>query len=216
MTRSLAFLFALTALLTGGYVHGLYSERWRTSNELEFGIERLPTVPLEIDGWKAEEIESNQAEFDLAGARGYWSRIYRKDGQEILAILMVGRAGRMSVHTPEVCYRGAGYELFGPPVPHDVGEPDAALGRFWTANFMKPSAAGAELQLDWGWNCGHGWQAPASPRWEFAGRPALYKLYLSRSSAGGNTATQTAIMDGFLRRFVPALNAAFDAALDRS
>jgi hypothetical protein len=184
-------------------VHGFYAERWRAADDLEFGARRLPMVPLDIDGWKAEERESDAAEFAQAGARGYWTRAYRKDGNEILAVLMVGRAGRMAVHTPEVCYRGAGYELTGPPTVHDVKDEGAKLAGFWMATFAKPGAAGSDLQLYWGWNGGDGWKAPTSPRWDYAGRPALYKLYLSQVRTG--SAADERHMDEFLRTFLPAV-----------
>jgi hypothetical protein len=205
MKRTLACILALALLVGGGLVHGLNAERWRTADDVERGAERLPTVPLEVDGWQAEVRESDAAEFEQAGARGYWTRTYRKDGHEILVILMVGRSGRMAVHTPEVCYRGAGYELFGPPKQHEVAVGDssgAKVAGFWTASFVKPGANGSELQLYWGWNGGDGWKAPTSPRWEFAGRPVLYKLYLSQVSNGA--AADQRLVDDFLRKFVPA------------
>jgi Protein of unknown function (DUF3485) len=210
MIRVLACLLTLALLIGGGLVHGFYAERWRAADDLEHGVERLPTVPLDIDGWKAEERESDAAEFAQAGARGYWTRTYRKDGHEILAILMVGRAGRMSVHTPEVCYRGAGFELTGPPKQHGITEDGDRSAAFWTATFAKPGSAGSDLQLYWGWNGGDGWKAPTSPRWEFAGRPALYKLYLSQIR--NEPAVDERRMDEFLRKFLPAI----DDAVSRS
>ena len=122
---------------------------------------------------------------------------------ELLAVLMVGRAGRMAVHTPEVCYRGAGYELSGPPSQHDVTEDGGRRAAFWTATFVKPNTSGSDLQLYWGWNGGDGWKAPTSPRWEFADRPALYKLYLSQVRTGA--AADERHMDEFLRKFLPAV-----------
>jgi Protein of unknown function (DUF3485) len=214
MTRVLACILTLGLLVGGGLVHGYYAERWRSADDLEHGVERLPTVPLEIDGWKAEERESDAAEFAQAGARGFWTRTYRKDGHEVLAILMVGRAGRMSVHTPEVCYRGAGYELSGPPVRHEAKDGAEKLAAFWTATFAKPGTTGSELQLYWGWNGGDGWKAPTSPRWEFAGRPALYKLYLSQVRAG--TDADERHVDEFLRSFLPALDDAVSREGKRS
>src|SRR5262249_46573320 len=142
MNRLVACILTFALLVGGGLVHGLNAERWRASSDLELGVERVPTVPLEVDGWVAEVRDSHAAELDQAGARGYWTRTYRKDGHEILAILMVGRAGRMAVHTPEVCYRGAGYELFGPAKQHEVVDGTKKLASFWTATFVKPNQPG--------------------------------------------------------------------------
>ncbi len=87
----------------------------------------------------------------------------------------------MAVHTPEVCYRGAGYDLRATPAPALVrDENDVEAGTLWSARFTKQGDASSDLQLYWGWDAGDGWQAPANPRWEFRGRPYLYKLYVSQ------------------------------------
>jgi hypothetical protein len=211
MTRIHATLLTLVLLVAGGAIHGFYSERWRPAVDLEYGVEHLAQVPLEFDGWVAEERESKEAEFNRAGARGYWTRMYRKDGQEILVILMIGRPGRMAVHTPEVCYRGAGFEISGPPKAHEIGDGVAkgAKPMFWTATFRKAGVTTTELQLYWGWNGGDGWKSPKSPRWDYAGRPALCKLYLSQLRSG---AADEHHVDEFLQQFLPLV----DKAVSRS
>ena len=215
MIRAVAILLTLALLLTGGIVHGLYSDRWRTTRELEDGIERLPSVPLEVADWKGEEQPTKDDEFAQAGATGYWSRIYRKEKHEILVILMVGRAGRMSVHTPEVCYQGAGYKISGSPRNHKLlGVAGDEVADFRTANFVKPGQAHSELQLFWTWNAGEGWTAPINPRWQFAGKPALYKLYFSHAVAGLSASTPKRQMEDFLRSFIPALEDALKTNRD--
>jgi hypothetical protein len=209
MPRPLAVIFGLALLLAGGLVHGLYAERWQTSTALEDAVAKLPNVPIEIGGWQGTDEKMDEQEFAMAGARGYWARLYRKDGKEFQAILMVGRSGRMSVHTPEVCYRGAGFDLYGKPSLYTArGQDGAELGSLWSATFVKPGAVNTELQLLWAWSDGSQWTAPANPRWSFAGRPALYKLYLSQNVSGqsGDAAAKT--RDDFVRAFLPALRQA--------
>src|SRR5262245_1587085 len=118
MTRQLAFAFGLAALVAGRTLHGVSADRWQNSSALEGAAAVLPSVPEAIAGAAGEGQSSDAAEFSQAGAAGYWTRIYRKDGKEFLAILMVGRSGRMAVHTPEVCYRGAGFDIAAQPVYH--------------------------------------------------------------------------------------------------
>jgi hypothetical protein len=143
--------------------------------------------------------------FALAGARSYWVRTYthRTSGASVLTVLMCGRAGKMAVHTPEVCYRGAGYDL--PDTPTAIvlrDESDALAGTFWTARFAKQTGTTRDLRLYWAWNAGDEWQAPANPRWEFRGRPYLYKLYASHELTGPSDADATA---EFLRELLPVL-----------
>lgn len=214
MTKVLAFGTALTLLLAGGLLHGLYAERWAESEELRQAAARLDAVPLRVGDWAGRPLEGDPVEFERAGARGYWVRSYTnpRTGAAMLAILMVGRAGKMAVHTPEVCYRGAGYDLAtapaAVPVRSDVGDP---LGALWTARFVKQAGRSSDLRLFWGWTAGGPWQAAENPRRQFLGAPLLYKLYVSYDGAGAAEAASPGL-DGdpgvdFLRQLLPALDA---------
>lgn len=209
VNRWLAISIAAALLLMGGMVHGVYSERWTTSDVLDAAAAKVGTVPLDIDGWVGTPEVVDPAEYAQAGARAYWSRTYRKDGQEFLVILMAGRSGRMSVHTPEVCYRGAGFELNGSPSVVSVNGADGqSLGSFWSATFVKPAALSTDLHLLWSWSNGQPWDAPPNPRWKFASGPALYKLYISQDVSRMPADERVKNRDDFLRAFLPGLNAA--------
>jgi hypothetical protein len=125
--------------------------------------------------------------------------------------LMCGRAGHMAVHTPDICYRGAGYEMVGEPVKRQITLPSGAA-QFWNARF-RPADGGVDqdLSLWWAWNADGLWLAPSSPRLAFAGRPFLYKLYLVYGAP--NTPAQDSVGPAFLQELVPALQGAlFPAA----
>ena len=205
MSRYLAIASALAMIAVCGVVHGLRAERWQKSPALEEAMARVEHVRMDIGDWKAEAIKGDAKAFEQAGAQAYWMRTYTnaRKRQTVLVILMCGRAGRMAVHTPEVCYRGAGYELYDKPAPtplkSDAGE---ELGTFNTARFAKGSSLGGTLRLYWSWSAGTGWLAPCSPRWEFRGRQFLYKLYVSHDLASGND--QDAAAD-LLRQLLPEL-----------
>lgn len=205
MSRYLATTAALSLIAVCGVVHGMRSDRWQTSQALEDAMARVARVPAEVGDWKSESIEGDALAFKQAGAQAYWTRLYTnaRKRQTVLAILMCGRAGRMSVHTPEVCYRGAGYELYDKPAPTPLrGESAEELGVFNTARFVKGTGAGGTLRLYWSWNGGAGWQAPSSPRWEFRGRPFLYKLYVSQELTSINEPDAAADL---LRELLPEL-----------
>jgi uncharacterized protein DUF3485 len=207
MPRFLAVAVALALLMICGVVHGWWADRWQKSAALEDACAKVPLAPMAFGDWQAQEIESEAAAFAQAGAQSYWTRQYTnaRTRQTVLAILMCGRAGRMAVHTPEVCYRGAGFELYDAPAPTPLrsgaGE---VLGTFLTARFAKSTSLGGDLRLYWAWNAGDGWQAPGSPRWAFRGRPFLYKLYVSHDLTSGSD--QDAAAD-LLRHLLPELRA---------
>jgi hypothetical protein len=144
---------------------------------------------LQAGDWKGQEVNPNHADFAQAGAVGYWVRLYRnaQTGEAVTVLLMCGPAGKMSVHTPDMCYGGAGYELVGGQAREAVS-PSRPPEEFWSARFCKPGPAGESvLRIRWAWNAGGAWHAPERPRWTFAGSPFLYKLYVvSDEEAGGD------------------------------
>jgi uncharacterized protein DUF3485 len=203
MPRHLAVVVAVALILVCGVVHGWWSDRWQRSAALEEALARVARVPMTLGAWQAENVPADAKAFEQAGAQAYWMRAYTntQNRHSVLAILMCGRAGRMAVHTPEVCYRGAGYDLFDAPASTVIRvEQGGELGAFNTARFTKAATLGNDLKLYWGWNPGAGWQAPANPRWEFRGRPFLYKLYVSTEYSAGHDAAAD-----FLRELLPEL-----------
>src|SRR5207302_6148175 len=208
MSRTAAILMALGILTAGGLVHGFWSERWSASSDLEEAASRVDRVPLAAGDWQAQSVASDPAIFLQAGARGYWTRCYvnAKTKTTLFVILMCGRSGRMAVHTPEVCYRGAGYELGGRPDAWTVNSASGQeLGTFWTARFLKRTGVTSDLRLHWGWSTGGLWQASANPRWQFGGEPFLNKLYVSHDAPVRGTNSAAAVED-FLRQFLPELH----------
>lgn len=204
MNRWIAFSVAIATLLVTGLAHGLWSERWQQSEALADALARINHVPLDVGEWHGTTMEGDPADFAQAGALNYLTRTYvhAKTGTHVQVILMCGRAGRMAVHTPEVCYRGAGYDMVDDPEittvqPADGGE----SGDLWTARFVKATGGANGLRLHWSWSSGGRWKAPANPRWEFRGQPFLYKLYASYEAG----APAREIADDFLPQFLSVL-----------
>src|SRR5206468_1613206 len=136
-------------------------------------VARVEQVPLTLGTWKGKTLESDPDSFAQAGALGYWTRTYRDGPRACTVILMCGPSGPMSVHTPDVCYLAAGYEMAGTPahlsVPADGDQPAAD---FLTASFRRQGAASTtSLRIYWSWRTGGPWQAPDSPRLTFRGAP---------------------------------------------
>ena len=204
MKRTLLITGAVVLLLTSGLVHGLWTERWGTSQALADASARVAHVPLEIGAWTGTAIPVDADAFAQAGAQTYWSRTYRHEtGKSVTVILMCGRAGRMAVHTPEVCYRGIGYEMNGAISTYTGG--DAAKSEFRAARFFRQQGTVSQLRILWSWNDGRAWQAPANPRWQFRGAPYLYKLYIVREAAGDLPNLDTDPAVEFIRELIPAL-----------
>jgi hypothetical protein len=211
MFRPAPVLTALALLAASGLAHGLVTSRWQRSEALDAALARVPLVPREVGGWHAYDLESDPEVFAQARADAYWVRRYEDPSRQasVTVILMCGRSGPLAVHTPDVCYRGTGYDMVGSAEQVEVPLPGAGAARLWTARFRKEQpTGGAELRLFWGWSADGAWLAPSAPRLTFAGRPALYKLYVIDEvpPGGGRAGGDQAV--GFLPRLLPALSRA--------
>jgi hypothetical protein len=212
MSKCLLFLAALAVILGGGLAHGLWTERWQRSAELEAAAARLRLLPDDFPGWKGEVIELDEGSAAVAGARASWARRYThpRSGETITAVVLCGKPGRMSVHRPEYCYACAGYEMTAPAEPcvFKAGG-DCAPARLWTAPFMKSDADGpVQLRIYWSWFAGGAWQAPDSPRVTFAARPALYKLYVIHETNAAPGRPDEGPAAEFLRQTLPTITQA--------
>jgi hypothetical protein len=211
MFRLPAVVTAFALVAVAGLAHGLVTSRWQRSTALDAALARVSRVPLTVGDWHGRDLEADPEPFAQARAEAYWVRRYENaaKGQAVTVILMCGRSGPLAVHTPDVCYRGAGYEMAGPAVSIPVPVAGAAEpGRLWTGRFEKeqPGAVG-QLRLFWTWSADGTWQAPTSPRLTFAGRPALYKLYVLRETATEEPLAGDPTL-AFLEQLLPALNQA--------
>jgi hypothetical protein len=136
--------------------------------------------------------------------------VNRRDGTEVTAILMCGHRSRIAVHTPEVCYRAAGYDLIDTALPYLVkaAGPAADPAEFRTSLFaLQGSGPEAKrLRIFWAWNATGQWQAPAGDaRWTFRGAPFLYKLYIVHEVAGHGGRLDGDAGAVFLSQLVPEL-----------
>jgi hypothetical protein len=205
MRKTLPLLTGLALLSLAALVHGVWTGRWQTGHALEDAIARVREVPLAFGDWKAEELPADHEEFTRAGASGYWRRLYRncQSGEAVTVLLMCGRAGKMAVHTPDLCYGGVGYEMVGEPARAAIPAAGAPA-EFWSARFRKPGPAGdSALRIHWAWSTGAAWEGPERPRWYFAGAPFLYKLYIVRDATADGPEGDPSLP--FLQTFLPEL-----------
>lgn len=174
---SLAWVVSFVLLIASGTVQGRLCGRWSTSPGLEAAVARLAQFPYEIGTWKGEDADVDRATLQRAGIAGGIVRRYRdaRTGLILTVMLVCGRPGPVSVHTPDVCYEGAGYDLAAPP--------SSPIPEFLAATMVRPDAAITDrLQVYWSWNATGRWEVPASPRLTFGAKSYLYKLYVIRSS----------------------------------
>ena len=110
MLRMFPVVTAFAALIVGGVVHGIWTDRWRTNDEAEAWAARLAKVPMNVGEWQGEDQENKGTQ--IGGVSGTLYRRYvNRAGQAVNVFLVCGRAGPVAIHTPNDCYVAAGYEM---------------------------------------------------------------------------------------------------------
>ncbi len=208
MLHHLPLATGLILLVASGVLHGLWTQRWWPSRDLETATARLNEVPLRVGEWQGRDVPMGREVVERSGLAACWTRRYTHAGgrRGVTVVLMCGRAGPTSVHTPEWCYGGAGYERLGVTARHALEWGPGRAAEFWTADFRRPSAtAPSFLRIFWAWSPDGVWSAPGSPRITFARHEALYKLYVLRETEGTHEPLSAEPCLDFLRELLPVL-----------
>jgi hypothetical protein len=203
MLRNLAPLTATVLIVATGIVHGFWSDRWAPAVEPQQAADRMASVPMTIGEWDGKEPERPIE--SVPGVVGSLQRRYtnRVTGATVTIALVCGRAGPVSIHTPDSCYTASGYD-FGKQSLFAV-EPGID---FWTADAVRVKATEeTRLRLFWAWNTGKGWSAPDDSRTAFARCPVLHKLYVLRELNSLSEPVKDDPALTFLRALLPELNA---------
>jgi Protein of unknown function (DUF3485) len=196
-------LVATAAVVVAGGVHGVQTDRWHSSAQLEQAIARLDHVPLACGDWRGEELPYEADDMARAGIKRCVFRRYRNQRtREVVSLLLVcGRGGPISVHTPDICYTGAGYRQISDALTKIVEWDGGQKGTFRVARFGKPAVIPTQLEIYWSWSRdGRSWEAPENPRVPLARLPSLYKLYVVREFVAGSREETFDSCQEFLRR----------------
>jgi hypothetical protein len=214
--RFLPVLSAAALLVLGGVVQGIRTDRWGLSHEVQDAVTRLDQVPTTVGDWQGQPLGLDPRELDLSGSAGFALRRYthRASGESLVVLLLCGRPGPLSIHTPDVCYRGLGYEPAGEPTRQTLAASADNPGMtFFTAQFRKAATMGSmPLRILWSWGADGVWQAPDNPRLAFAAQPVLYKLYVVRPLVREDEPLERDPGVQFLEKFLPRLQCALSSA----
>jgi hypothetical protein len=182
--------------------------------------ELLSSVPKDFGDWHGEDKAVDSTVQKVAGAIGAVSRDYHnsRTGERVDLWLIVGHSRDVAFHTPDVCYRGSGFEARGkenslyPLVMQ--GMPDTPM---WTNTFFKEDVTGRSLiRVFWTWynpesseNDGKVvWEAPTNARFHFGNSRALYKMYFTSEMRDPmETAEQSSALR-FAKDFLPEVDKA--------
>jgi hypothetical protein len=184
------------------------TERWGSQADLGELAEKLNQVPEIIGDWrqtKVEELRENAA--NQLEAAGSFVRVYLNEttGQEVRVALVLGPAGPMSVHIPEICYEGRDYVPRADRERIGISGTGLSDAQLWSVTLDSQGLEARSLHVCYGWSDGRSWQAPLQPRFSLSGNPYLYKLQLASEGVLAEDTDGTNACTVFLEDFLPAL-----------
>jgi hypothetical protein len=199
---------AVCLLVGAGLVNGSWTERWGSSPLVATMAARFDSVPMTIGDWKATPFDLSPQDRAVTGARSFLARVYSdsKRGVSVSVLLLGGLPGKMTTHTPDVCYTGAGYTLGSPITFERHYGASGQKASFRTAVATRDGTEPSTLRIIWGWNASKGWSAPAEPRWEFASQRWLCKLYVVRETRGTFADLEDDPASDFLELLLPEID----------
>jgi len=214
---------AAVAIVIVSYFQGVYVERhdllfpWGRdrSPERDLYIKRVVSIPMNFGDWigKDTEQELDERVRKVAGIEGRVSRTYRntRTGEEVSVEIVSGLPQHISEHTPDRCYVSQGYEMTKDDQPYTVNMANGVEAQFRRARFRKETHEGrrSRLHIFWSWRTAEtSWIGPSfhGARFEFAGKPALFKIYVIDSNpVGGRTESESPAVS-FIEEVLPQID----------
>jgi len=208
MIDTMRIAVAVVLIVGAGLIEGVWTSRWGLSPAQGALRARFESIPMVIGDWKGTAHEVPALDRAVAGATACLGATYTNAtrGVTVSVLLVGGLPGKISTHTPDVCYRGAGYTLTLPTEFDYRYGGDEHRSVFQTSLATHEGTTPSVLRIFWSWNASKGWSAPENPRWSFASEPALCKLYVIRETWGQVVEPESDPCKDFLAAFLPELD----------
>jgi hypothetical protein len=213
MLRTLPIVLAVVVMVGAGVYQGFMSDRWgrHDTEAIARAVEALQHVPMTIGDWEGKNIapnEENDRQLKIAKVAGVVQRDYthRKSGVVVSIYLATGRSQNICVHTPDKCYKAAGFKQ-EETAPYTFAYGDKHEATFNVGKFRKDDADGILfLRIFWGWNGEGDWVAPSSRKYALNWYPALFKLYAIRRISNQDENLKEDPINDFLKQFLPVVD----------
>lgn len=214
MSKMHHIMLATAAVIIVGsaVVHGVMTDRWikRHSEKLTQYTARLEQVPTQFGDWESTPDTVDPAEFKASGCDGHFSRVFtnKVTKDQISVFLVSGRGYHVTIHTPDFCYKAAGYDQRAQEEPYSFQAPGVG-DKIEVAHalFKKDTPTEtSQLRILWNFTVDGTWRSPEVPKLTYGGEDAMYKLYLIRNTGGRVPEIGDDPVVSFANEFVPLVN----------
>jgi hypothetical protein len=174
--------------------------------QLHLATQSLGSLPRHFGDWHLEGAAPlSKSVEDLLQCSAYLNHTYRnqRNGAVVGLVLLVGPAGPLVAHTPQVCMATQQYEPLGESIPFVL-----AIGgkeqQFLEARFRAKALDGSDVAIYYGWSRdGADWQAPSQPRLKLGPSPFLYKIQVVSPELTSSRKESEITSRAFLEAFIP-------------
>ena len=201
----------LVIVAIGTWKQGVYTDRFtwieQDTEQLDNFTKRLEHVPLEFGDWVGEVKAYNEDQFIRSKCNGCFSSMYenKRTGDAVTVYLVSGTARNATIHTPDWCYRGAGYEMKAKPNSYRISSDDIS-SEFVTTTFNRETAFEQQhLRIFWTFSENGTWEGPVRAKIHFAGKSALFKMYLISPILKRDDSVESSPAKQFAEDFMPIL-----------
>jgi hypothetical protein len=203
-------LVGLVVLSAGpAIVQGVLSRRWGGVADISGAAARLVEFPSQFGDWQQhgdDEAVPDEALRELQCA-GYFNRHYvnQRLGRDVTVIVMVGAAGPLIRHPPEICYGNRANKLLGQPSDIEVKTSDSVRHKLRLLRYENPRAVSGEFSVCYGWSVKGTWDVPPYPRVQYGGAPMLFKMQVLTTDSAPKDGGFPVATAQFLNDFLPLL-----------
>lgn len=217
-TMMIGLIVVLILMVSSTIICGSNWGRWGNFNAiLQQAAGSLEAIPEEFGVWEksGEDEELNEDAISQLELSDYIVRRYvnKETAEQVSLIFLIGPTGRLTVHTPAVCFGGRNFTLASQPeaVAFPFGEQGgeegekAAVDTFQKIVFKNQSVnAGAKIFYYAG-SVGGPWEEIGdNARTKFSKYRVMYKLQLEAFSMD-ESIDENDVVARFLREFLPLI-----------
>lgn len=178
----------LVGTVAGGVVQRQYDSRTTDKQALERAAGLLNRqLPDQVGNWRLlAKQELSPEVVKMLRCPAHLNRVYVHDqtGDRITVAVIVGPAGPVSVHTPEICYSSRDFAIQAPRTVTKITDKTEAEHTLWSLRLNSNDPLGPKLQVFYGWSQGANWEAVKDPRFKYSANELLYKIQLARPVTG--------------------------------
>jgi hypothetical protein len=207
LRRSVIVFTAAICMMTvpATYYHGMVLQRWGEHETLALQVAALDALPAQVGNWRyvadGEPLsEDLQSQLEL---RGYSHRVYEhvSSGQRVTLLMLVGPAGPLVRHPPEICYGSRANQLV--ETREMQVDTDRDVHTLRLLSYAGDSMAADDFLIAYGFGLRGRWDCPESPRIAYGGEPVLIKLQALTDQLGESSVQGLA---EFLSQMLPPVS----------